>query len=226
MARNTHLLIAHGARLVTSLTLLALSANHPLLACIAGVLVYLMAFGLNHDLAHGSLGLPRKLNDGLLAVMSVPLLFPSHGMRLLHARHHARPLAADDVEGAGARETFWGALRIGPVNAAACRREAFFATQGRERRWLMVETFAAMAVVTWVLATRNVAGTGWLLAAIAMQLTASVWASYLGHRLPPRARHLLQKWAWTRSAVLISLAFHDQHHQHPKLPSGALHYAA
>ncbi len=222
MARNTALLITHGARLGTALTLLILSTNHPLLACFAGVLVYMAAFGFNHDIAHASLGLPRKLNDWALAAMSVPLLFPSHGMRLLHARHHTRPLADDDVEGAGACETFWGALRIGPMNAARCRSEAFRAAQGRECTWVIFETLAAIAVATGVLATRNTAGTGWLLAAIAMQLTASVWASYLGHRLPEGARRVLQKLAWTRSAVLVSLAFHSEHHQHPKLPSGKL----
>ena len=36
------------------------------------------------------------------ALTSIPLVMSGHGQRQLHLRHHAHPLEADDLEGAGA----------------------------------------------------------------------------------------------------------------------------
>ena len=46
-----------------------------------------------------------------------------HGMRKLHLRHHARPLAADDIEGEGATVPALKALALGATNAVRYRRE-------------------------------------------------------------------------------------------------------
>lgn len=215
-------LAVHSARLLAGAALLVLSNNSPIAACLAGFMLYIAAFVFNHDLAHGSLNLPRRLNEWLLAAMSVPMLFPSHGMRLTHARHHARPLAPDDIEGAGARLSFWGAVLIGPMNAAVNRVESFLIAKPQERPWQVLETAASLLAITFALGSRSTAGAAWVLTAVLMQLTASVWASYLGHRLPEGAKRVLKALAWTRMAALVGLAFHEEHHRHPKVPGDLL----
>jgi beta-carotene hydroxylase len=68
-----------------------------------------------HDLVHRTLGLPRALNDFLLSLIELLSLRSGTAYRLSHLHHHARLLTPDDVEGASAHGSFWGAIVIGPT---------------------------------------------------------------------------------------------------------------
>src|SRR5688572_36543 len=73
-----------------------------LVAAFPAALLYFAAFSFFHDCAHGALSLPPRANDFVLFLTSGPLMLSAHGQRQLHLRHHARPLAPDDMEGEGA----------------------------------------------------------------------------------------------------------------------------
>lgn len=215
-------LLLHAARLVGALGLVVVARGNPALALAACLALFLAAFAFNHDVLHGALGLPRAVNEALLSALALLMGWSGHAVRRLHLRHHARPLAADDIEGHGATLSFWGAVAAGPMNAARYRVEAF----ERERTVQAVETLAAVALTVLALASRTVIGAAWVVVNVTMQLTATVWASWLPHRPPAWARAVARRFAWTHSAAVLSFAFHAEHHARPKVPCGELARAA
>jgi hypothetical protein len=58
----------------------------------------------------------------------------------------------------------------------------------------------------------------WAVVNVALQLSASAWASHLPHHPPRWARAIALRFAWTGSVTLLSFAFHEAHHARPKLP--------
>ncbi|MCA2977328.1 MAG: fatty acid desaturase [Myxococcaceae bacterium] len=214
-------LAMHLTKLAIPLTLLLL-VPHPLGRLVGATLVFLAGFALTHDLAHGALGLPPRLNDVALAAAALTNLLPGHAMRRLHARHHARPLADDDVEGEGARRSWWGALCIGPRNALRYRLEGLTGTHGAERAWVIAETALGLALAFAALESHAPAALTWLGACLFLQATMALWASHLPHRPPPLLVRLARHLTWTRSAVVASFLHHDAHHRRPWVPCGEL----
>jgi fatty acid desaturase len=226
--RTDHLL-AHGARVAASaVAYVALSNAHGAYgaygthgaygagAALAGVGLFLAAFSFAHDLAHGALGLPARANRWLLSFAGAAMLTSGHAMRVAHLRHHAAPLAADDFEGAAVRVSFLRAVLAAPYLTFAARREAWRRGSRQDRRWQLAEH-----VVSLVLAL-VVVGRTYALVALLLQLFAPVWAGRLPHTAPRWLVRAARALAWTRSVSVLSLAFHDEHHEHPKVPTLAL----
>lgn len=215
-------LAGHAARHTLSLALLVAGAHHAPLALLGALSLHLAAFAFTHDLAHGALGLPRRLNELALSLASFPMLVAGHGMRLMHLRHHARPLGRDDLEGVGATLPLWRAVLAGPMNTAQYRVEAFRAARPAERHWLAAETVVALFATALALGSRSTIGAAWVLVNVTMQLTAAAWASHLPHR-PPRAFLCIARaLEWTHSAVISSFLHHEKHHRYPSIPCGQL----
>jgi hypothetical protein len=140
----------------------------------------------------------------------------------MHLRHHARPLADDDLEGAGARASLSRAFAIGPANALAIRVEALRGTRGAARGWQIAETLAGVSLVGVATCVHAPALAAYVATAIAMQATMSVWASHIPHRAPAWVVRVAEQLAFTRSPVLLSLAYHEQHHARPSVPCQVL----
>ena len=134
----------------------------------------------------------------------------------MHLRHHARPLEQDDVEGVGANLPLWHAVLAGPMNAAQYRVEAF--RVGRDRSWLALESIGALLLAALALISRSTVGAAWVVVNIALQLSASAWASHLPHRPPAFLVKIASHLEWTRSAVVASFLHHEWHHRFPALP--------
>ena len=45
------------------------------------------------------------------------------------------------------------------------------------------------------------------------QMTIQVWGSHLPHRAPAALVEVAKAFAWTRSPLLLSFAFHELHHR-------------
>ena len=209
----------HLARLTMSLALLAsLGRIHPLLGLALSLGLYFGSFAFTHDVAHGALRMPRRATEWLLAIAAVPMLVSGHAMRLMHLRHHARPLAKDDLEGVGAALPLWRALVAGPVNAVELRRHSWLAANPRERRWILGESVLSGVLLVLALLSGSFVARTWAATCVGLQLTASAWASHLPHHPPRWARRIAVALAWTGSATLLSFAFHEAHHARPKLP--------
>jgi fatty acid desaturase len=210
----------HLLRLGAPLVALAVFRESAVAGVVFGFAAYLAAFALSHDLAHGALRFPRRVNEWLLSLSALPMLVSGHSMRLMHLRHHARPLASDDLEGAGAATTLLGAIGLGPKNAWALRVEAWRSANRRERTFIAFELVAAAALAAFMMGWP--AGQAWAAMCVVLALTASAWASHLPHHPPALMKRVAVAFAWTGSAVLLSFAFHDEHHQRPKVPCADL----
>lgn len=214
--------LGHLGRLGLGVGLMLLGRHHAPLALLGALALHLAAFGFTHDLAHGALGLPRRLNEWALSLAALPMLVVGHGMRAMHLRHHARPLAADDLEGVGATMPLWKAVLAGPMNAAQYRVEAFRVAHGRQLLWLVGETVAVAVLAGAALASCSVPGAAWVLVNVVLQLTASAWASHLPHRPPRLLVAVAQRLAWTHSALVASFLHHERHHRFPAIPCASL----
>lgn len=212
--------LLHLARLGASLAAVFIFRDPPMLSAALAMGLYFASFSFTHDLAHGALRLPRRLNEWLLLAASLPSLISGHSMRLMHQRHHARPLASDDLEGVGAALPLWRAILAGPANAVDVRAGAWIAANQTQRRWILSEyaAVAGVAALAWITGLRIAVGV-----CVALHLTASAWASHLPHHPPRLLRRLALTLAWTGSVSVLGFAFHDEHHAQPKLPCRELH---
>lgn len=218
-------LLLHAVHVVTAVS--GLVVAHTFLDGVVGFVVvgacsflaYISCFTLFHDASHGSLGLSAQGHSVVTGVAALPLLFSGHAQRQLHLRHHARPLADDDVEGQGARRSFFGALFSGPLLVAAMVVEGLRAVPPRLKAVVVAEWIGALSIavaLVW-------AGYGvFVLVDVVLLLTMGVWASHLPHHTPPWLSKVAGVLVWTRHPVLLSLLFHDEHHRRPKVPCAAL----
>ncbi|APR84755.1 Hypothetical protein A7982_10104 [Minicystis rosea] len=210
----------HFGRLVLSVVVIAVAAH---VASMVGMIVgaglfFLEAFALLHDLAHGALRLPRRINEIALAFAGTLLLTSGHAIRRTHLVHHARTFGADDIEGRPAREGFWRALFGGPCGALAQRIQAFRGAGPRGQRWQTVETIADIAVLSVLVASGVPALRVYAAVAILAQLTMGLWASHIPHNAPGWLIRMAERLAWIGSPTVLSLAYHDLHHARPDVP--------
>ena len=214
----------HLARVGLSAMALAIAARADaiLLAAPASVALFFASFALMHDVAHGALGLPRRANEIALAAAGALMLMSGHALRLMHLRHHARPLADGDLEGAPARLSLGRAARCAPIAAIELRVGAFRAAKARGRAWQAAETLLNAACLAWLLASGRPALLAWAASAVALQLSMSVWAAHIPHNAPAWLLGAARSLAFTRSPVALSLAFHELHHRRPDLPCSRL----
>ena len=183
------------------------------------VAMFLALFTFAHDLSHRALGLHRRTNAALLAVAGALMLLSGRAMRRMHLLHHARPLAPCDIEGLGATRSLWGSFACGPATFVRLRREAWRRAAPYERRAQLGEHVATMLFAAAAFSgSLGTALSHYAFVALAMQLTASFWASYMAHHTPPWLARLAAAFAFARSPVLLSLAFHEEHHRHPGVP--------
>src|SRR6267154_912435 len=77
--------------------------------------VFLTGLRQSHNAQHYALGLPRRVQDGVLFVLSMLMLASMHAVQVTHLHHHRHCLEDEDGEGATARLSGWRALTIGPL---------------------------------------------------------------------------------------------------------------
>ncbi len=185
------------------------------------VLLSFLTYGsISHDLVHGTLRLPRRLNEALLCAIELAAFRSGHAYRVVHLHHHARFPATDDLEGAAAAMPWWRALLDGVTLQP--RLWAFALRRGRDRAWIVGEAVAALALLGAALAARP-----WTIApaAYAGLMIAGSWifpfmTSFVPH--DPRGGSELTQTRLFRGRVLSVLAlehlYHLEHHLYPQVP--------
>lgn len=202
---------------------LAAHAHSVTVAVAASVALFLAAFAFNHDLSHNALALPQHANEVALAIAGSLMLMSGHAVRATHLRHHLRPLASDDLEGTSARMSFVRALVTAPCQVIATRRAGYRIARRRDRRWQRIESMATLAITIGLLAAGSRPLAAFVLVAIAAQLTMPVWAAHIPHNAPEVLVRLARFLSFTRSPTVLSLAYHELHHAHPRVPCRRLH---
>jgi fatty acid desaturase len=210
----------HLARLGAAIVAVALAdrASSRVGMAAAGALVFLEAFALMHDLAHGALRLPRAVNEVALAAAGTLLLMSGHALRQTHLAHHAHPLGDADVEGRPARGSFGHALATGPAATLELRVHAYRKAGARGRAWQAAETLVDVALASMLLASGHAPLVIYVVVALAAQATMSVWAAHVPHNAPAWLTTLAARLGWTGSPTVLALAYHELHHARPSVP--------
>ena len=176
----------------------------------------------SHDLVHANLGLSKTTNDFFLSVIELLALRSGHAYRLAHLHHHARYPAPDDIEGAAAGMSFFGALREGVTYNFKLYCWALRQERG-DKRWIIGEGLACLGLLT-AAGVLALAGHPVLLIYGAL-MTLGSWllplmTSYLPHR--PREQNVLLQTRLFRGRVASVLAmehlYHLEHHLYPAIP--------
>jgi fatty acid desaturase len=201
---------------------LAVMIAAPRLAPLAAIAIYLGAFTLTHELAHGALGLSRRRNELALAVAGLCMATSGHALRLMHLRHHADPLGDGDLEGRSARMPAWRALAAAPGLCVLLVVAAWRTATARDRRWQRAEYAVIAALATTALAAGPRPLQIYLVAAVAAQALAPFWAGHLPHRTPRWLEAVARRLARAGSMTMRTLVVHDAHHRRPKLPTRQL----
>ena len=186
---------------------------------------------LVHDLIHGALGLPRRVNEVLLSLSALLLVKSGHGLRALHFAHHRHRLEDGDVEGSVAHDSFMSLVLRGPLLALQSRLLAFRASP-RTRVVQGLETLVnggVLALGTWAASRQGAGslGTGVLLywaAVIMVTISAPIWGAKIPHMVPwrrPIVRRLA-KLTGRLTPATASVVLHELHHRFPRMPVSLL----
>lgn len=95
--------------------------EHPVVAGLAMVPLFLTIVVAAHDLVHSTLGLSRRAEDVLLGVVGLLVLESGHAYRISQLQHHRRwPQPEDDPEGDPARMPLWRRSRKARSSSPGC----------------------------------------------------------------------------------------------------------
>lgn len=200
---------------------LALADGGPLAPALLASAVFFMA-GLRqaHGGFHRTLGLPRGADDGFLFLLSLSMAVPLHAVKFNHLRHHARPLAHDDVEGACARLPWWLALASGPLFTVRMLCHAFAQARGRALGWMVAEAAALMAVVAFAVGSESYLLRYHLVVMALGNCLTGFFAVWLVHRgCDPSATYARTQRGWLVNTLTLNLLYHLEHHLFPAVPA-------
>jgi len=180
---------------------------------------------VSHDLVHGTLRLPARVNDLLLAVVELLGLRSGHAYRATHLFHHRRFPDPEDLEGAPARMSLPRVVLEGPVYLPRLALWAWRHSRRHERAWMAAES-AAIAAYLAVAAALWLGGGTPLPALYAALVIPASWAFpfvfvYLMHDAAARSE-LFQTRAFRGRivpALMLHHTYHLEHHLYPTVPA-------
>jgi beta-carotene hydroxylase len=175
----------------------------------------------SHDLVHGTLGLPRWLNDFLLSMIELLSLRSGMAYRLSHLNHHRLLLADGDIEGETAHGSLLRAVSSGPTLQVRLWFWAWRTHKPMRLRLLLEGIGIVLLVVLAVVGLRFgpgllvyvvlVIGGSWLFPLI------TVYIPHDGHAKEP-----LEQTRLFRGRLVQLIAFehlyHLEHHLYPAVP--------
>lgn len=196
------------------------------LAVLAVMLLFITIVATTHDLVHQTLGMPRRLNEILIALTGMLVLESGHAYRVTHLQHHRLFPHDDDPEGDPAHMTFLRALLEGPIFLF---RLWFWAWQRapKERRWLALEAgwFLTFVLGSLLLFPVTPIPLVYTLLVISGSWVYPVATVYLPHNAEGE-NALFQTYTLRGSLIpklFLELTYHLEHHLYPAVPSH--HYA-
>ena len=175
----------------------------------------------SHDLVHGTLHLPSRLNDFLLSLIELLSLRSGTAYRLSHLNHHRHLLDDDDIEGATAHGSLFRAIVSGPTLQLQLWLWAWQKYRPMRQRLLLegigIAVLIIMAIVTFrwspgpLVYVALVIGGSWLFPLITV---------YIPH--DARAQEPLTQTRLFRGRLVQLIAFdhlyHLEHHLYPAVP--------
>lgn len=191
-------------------------------AVVAVMLLFITIVASAHDLVHSALGLPRRVNDILLAGIGMLVLESGHAYRVTHLQHHRRFPDDDDPEGDPAHMSFQRALLEGPVFLFRLWLWAWRRAPG-QRGWLSFEAgwFVSFTLTSVALWPHLPALFNYIALVIMGSRVYPISTVYLPQNV--RGRNALFQTRTLRGRILpnlfLELTYHLEHHLYPATPS-------
>jgi fatty acid desaturase len=185
---------------------------------------YLFLTGLrqSHNAQHYSLGLPRRVQDGVLFALSVLMLASMHAVQVTHLHHHRHCLEDEDSEGATARLCWWRALLAGPAFFKRLHVSAWRLAGPGKRVWIALE-LGAICLVALCAVWIHWTPLRWHVQAMLLGecLTGffAVWTVH--HGCGPHEPGRTQRGQWL-NLLSYSMFYHAEHHLFPAVPTAHL----
>ena len=181
---------------------------------------FLTGLRQSHGAQHYTLGVPRRVQDGVLFILSLLMLGSMHAVQVSHMHHHRHCLDDEDTEGSTARLPWWKALLVGPLFPARLHRAAWQLGTTAKRRWIAAEVVGALLIVGAAIALPFPA-LKWHVAAMLLgeSMTGffAVWTVH--HGCDPHGLHSrTQRGRWM-TRISYSMFFHAEHHLFPAVPT-------
>ena len=182
---------------------------------------FLTGLRQSHGAQHYTLGVPRRVQDGVLFGLSLLMLGSMHAVQVSHLHHHRHCLDAEDTEGASSRLPWWRALLVGPLFPLRLHRTAWRIASPVKRRWIAAEVLGLLGIVGAALALPGLPALGWHVAAmlIGESLTGffAVWTVH--HGCDPHGLHSRTQRGRLITWISYSMFFHVEHHLFPAVPT-------
>lgn len=183
---------------------------------------FLTGLRQSHNAQHYAIGLPRRVQDFVLAALSVLMIGSMHAVQVTHLHHHRHCLDEEDIEAGHANQRWWRVLAMGPLFPLRLHTAALRMAGRGKRCWILAElSLMAIAVATaWALPCRfwrwHVAA---MLCGECFTGFFAVWSVHHGcdqHTIARTQR------GWLKNFVSYSMFFHLEHHLFPAVPTGHL----
>jgi fatty acid desaturase len=182
--------------------------------------VFLTGLRQSHNAQHYALGLPRRIQDGVLFALSVLMLASMHAVQVTHLHHHRHCLEEEDEEGATARLSWWRALLVGPLFYVRLHVSAWRLGRSSKRGWLASEVLAAGLVVAAGLCFPEWTALRWhiqaMLAGECLTGFFAVWTVHHGCDAHEPGRTQRGRWL---NLISYCMFFHAEHHLFPAVPT-------
>lgn len=173
-----------------------------------------------HEAFHKTMGLPRRVNDLLLFILSPLMLSCLHATRWIHLQHHRFCLREGDVEGRAAQQSWLQAILLGPRYPVQSHMEAWRSGHPGTRRWITGE---ALGIVLFYLAGCYLLPrliVPHLLAMIAAQWLVSFFAVWMVHHDCPEPQNPSRTIrAYWKRLLTYHMFYHHEHHAYPSVPT-------
>ncbi|MEZ0215788.1 MAG: fatty acid desaturase [Rariglobus sp.] len=194
----------------------------PAVLCVAG-LMFITYVSTSHDLVHRTLGLPRWLNEVLLALVEGLVLRSGHAFRLTHLQHHRRFPEHDDIEGAAAHMAWWRALLEGVALQSRLFLWAWRRARPDERRWMLAEAVwiagaIILSVWLWPVSPVFLVYIGLVVTSSWLYPLATVWLPHRAHGETVLEQTHAVRGRWVPE-IFLQHTYHLEHHLYPSVSS-------
>jgi fatty acid desaturase len=207
-------------------SLLFYQAGWPVPGAFCSFYFFLTGLRQSHGAQHYTLGVPRRVQDGVLFVLSLLMLASMHAVQVSHMHHHRHCLDDEDTEGSTALLPWWKALLVGPLFLLRLHRTAWALAApslsgSNRRRWIAAEVAGVLGMIAAALAVSGLPALRWHVAAmlIGESMTGffAVWTVHHGCD-PDGLFARTQRGRWM-TWISYSMFFHAEHHLFPAVPT-------
>lgn len=187
------------------------------------------SFRQAHDAYHRTLGVNKKVANGILYVLSTLLLTSTHAVRETHLLHHRDPLSADDIETRYFKVTWYQAI-IGGFSHWWSLQTQGLALASTNNQTKIKKDFILMLCMLSISIFVTLYGNTLLLFAHVMVVSlanllvgfVAGWVVHRGCDNSNKAMTARTERNWLINRLTFNMWYHQEHHLFPAVPANNL----